>query len=81
MKTKAQIYRAADQHLCFRYIDSTIPLLHKFKTSKPLAIFGGCKAQFVSDLVGHPEDRFSHDVAHMKMLFQHTCLSDDAVCP
>ena len=22
-------YRAADQHLCFRYIDSTVPLLSK----------------------------------------------------
>ena len=33
-KTKAQIscvYRAGDQRLCFRCIDSTIPLLHKSK--------------------------------------------------
>ena len=49
--------READQRLCFRYTDSTIPLL-----SKPLAIFCGCTARFVSDLVGNP-DRFSHNEA------------------
>ena len=27
---------------------------------KPLAIFCGCTARFVSGLVGNPEDRFSH---------------------
>ena len=41
----------ADQRLCFRYTDSTIPLLPKLK---PLAIFCGCTALFVSDLVGNP---------------------------
>ena len=40
--------READQRLCFRYIDSTIPLL-----SKPLAIFCSCTALFVSDQVGN----------------------------
>ena len=50
--------RKADQRLCFRYTDSTIPLL-------PLAIFCGYTAQFVSDLVGNPEDRFSHNKAHV----------------
>ena len=38
--------READQRLCFRYTDSTIPLL-----AKPLAISSGCAAWFVSDLV------------------------------
>ena len=34
MKTKTQIgNREADQHLCFRYTDSTIPLLHKSEIS------------------------------------------------
>ena len=28
---------------------------------KPLAIFCECTAEFVSDLVGNPEDRFSRD--------------------
>ena len=32
---------------------------------KPLAIFRGCTARFVSDLVGNPEDRFSHNEAHI----------------
>ena len=31
---------------------------------KPLAIFSGCTAQFVSDLVGHPEDRVSLNAAN-----------------
>ena len=38
--------RTADQRLCFRHIDIIIPLL-----PKPLAIFCGDIAQFVSDLV------------------------------
>ena len=40
--------READQRLCFRYIDSTIPLL-----SKPLAMFCSCTAWFLSDVVGN----------------------------
>ena len=28
------------------------------------AILCGCTAQFVSDLIGNPEDRFSHNEAH-----------------
>ena len=30
---------------------------------KPLSIFCGCTARFVTDLVRNPEDRFSPDVA------------------
>ena len=52
--------READQRHCFRFIDSTIPLL-----SKPLAIFCGCTAGFVSDMIGNLEDRFSHNEAHI----------------
>ena len=52
--------RTADQHLCFCYIDSTI-----FRNFKPLAILCGCTDRFVPDLVGNPEDRFSHDESHM----------------
>ena len=37
--------REANQQLCFRYTDSTIPVL-----SKSLAIFCACTARFVSDL-------------------------------
>ena len=43
--------READQRLCFRYLDSTIPLPSKYKISKPPAISSGCTAWFVSDLV------------------------------
>ena len=57
--------RTADQRLCFHYIDSTIPLLSKSKKIQPLAIFCGCRARFVSDLVGNPEDRFSRVAAQL----------------
>ena len=60
--------READQHLCFGYTDSTIPLLPiiKIQNFQPLAIFCNCTAWFVSDLVGNPEDWFSHKEAHVK---------------
>ena len=56
--------READQRLCFRYTDSAIPLLPKSEISR-LAIFSGCTARFMSDLVGNPEDRFSHNEAQL----------------
>ena len=49
-------YREAVQGLCFRYTDSTIPLLPKISN---------CTAQFVWYLVGNPEDLFSHNKAHI----------------
>ena len=49
--------READQRLCFRYTDSTIPLLPKSKNFKPLAIFSDCTAGIVLDLVGNPKVR------------------------
>ena len=55
--------RTADQRLCFRYSDTTIPLL-----SKPLTIFCSCTAWFVSDQVGNPEDRVSHNEAQIESL-------------
>ena len=60
--------READRRLCFRYTDSTIPLLPKIRNFKPLAIFCGCTALFVSDLVGNPEDRFSHNEAYIVVI-------------
>ena len=53
--------READQRLCFRYSDSTVPLLLKSKIS----IFCSCTARFVSDLfenhiVGFPTSRLIH---------------------
>ena len=54
----------ADQRLCFRYTDSTIPplLTQNFKI---LAFFCECIGHFVLDLVGKSEDRFSRDAAHV----------------
>ena len=52
---------AADQHLCFRYIGSTMPLL-----PKPLAIFLLPYSMVVSGQVGNPEGRFSRDAAQGK---------------
>ena len=43
--------RTTDQHLYFRYTDSTIPLLPESKNFKPLAISSSCTAWFVSDPV------------------------------
>ena len=57
---------AADQRLCFRFMDSAIPLLSKSEIS--LAFFCGCTAGFVSDLVKNPEDRFSPNEAHFILL-------------
>ena len=51
--------KGADQlqgNHCFRYIDSTMPLLPNFK---PLANFCGHTGWFVSDLVDNAQDRFS----------------------
>ena len=45
-------YRAADQSLCFCYVDSTIPLICKSEI-KPLAVFYGCTTWFALDLVGN----------------------------
>ena len=42
----------ADQRLCFRYSDSTIPLL-LIQNFKLLALFCDCTGRFVSDLFGN----------------------------
>ena len=63
-RSASRCYREADLRLCFRYLDSTIPLLSKLRNFKPLAIFCSCTAWFVSDQVANPEDRFSHNEAH-----------------
>ena len=53
--------READQRLYFHYTDSTIPLLPKSEISS-------LWPSSVSDLVGNPEDRFSHNEAQMANL-------------
>ena len=57
--------READQRVCFRYTDSTIPLLSKSEIFKLLAIFCGCTAWFVSELVENPEYWFSQNGAQI----------------
>ena len=57
----------ADHRFCFRYIDSTIPLLSKSENFKPLAIFCSCTAWFVSDQVGNQNVGF--------LMTQHICSS------
>ena len=67
----------ADQRLCFRYTDSTIPLLLKFKI---LAFFCDCTGRFVLDLVGNPEARFSRVAASNKCFyFTANCSNDDCL--
>ena len=60
--------REVDQRLCFRYTDSTIPLLPKSKNFKLLSIFCGCIVWFVSKLVENPEDWLSQNEAHLVLL-------------
>ena len=59
---------AADQCLCFRYIDNTIPLIPECVISRRLASFCvcDCTARFVSNLVGNTEDRICRDAAQIK---------------
>ena len=59
-KTKVQIICAADQHLCFHFINSIIPLL-KLESS-----FCGRTERFESDLVDYPKDRFSYDATQFR---------------
>ena len=56
----------ADQRLSFGYMDSVIPF-YLNPNFKSLAIFCTCIAWFVSDLVGNPEDQFSHNEAQLKV--------------
>ena len=70
--------READQRLCFRYTDSAIPLLLK---SEIPSIFCGCKARFVSDLVGNREDRFSYNEAQICLLALNEMVSVGTILP
>ena len=65
--------READQHLCFHYTDSTIPLLSKSEVSSIKLSSVAVQPGFVLDLVGNPEDRFSHNEAHMINRTLHSC--------
>ena len=56
---RKQRRRSADQHICFRYTDSTIPLPSKSEISSlyPSSV------TVRGPVVGNPEDRFSRDEA------------------
>ena len=78
--------READQRLCFCYTDTTYPLLSKSENFKLLAIFCGCTARFVWDLVGNLKDRFSHNEAQMMLvelqtiMIRQSLLMEDLFC-
>ena len=55
---------AADQRLFSPY-GKYNPSSTEVRNFKPLAIFCDCTARFVLDLVRNPEDRFSHNEAHL----------------
>ena len=57
--------READQRLCFRYIDSTIPLLPIYEISSLQPSSVAIQPGLCRDLVGNPKDRFSQNKAHM----------------
>ena len=65
-KTKTQISCAVTAQLISAFVFAIRiinPSTNYFRNFQPLAIFCGCTDRFVSDLVGNPEDRFSHKEA------------------
>ena len=68
-KTKTQISFVVTAKLISAFVFATRIVQSLFYLNfKPLAILCGCTARFVSDLVGNPEDRFSHNEAHLVIL-------------
>ena len=69
VKTKAQISCAVTAQLISVFVFATYivynPSTFKIRNFKPLA----CTARFVSDLVGNPEDWYSHNPAHLMIYF------------
>ena len=57
--------RMSDFVFAIRIVQSLYYIIRNFK---PLAIFCGCTAWFVSDLVENPEDRFPYNEAHLWLL-------------
>ena len=66
--------READQRLCFRYIDSTIPILSKSEILR-LAIFCSCRAWFVSVQVGNQNVGF----LMTQLICTHLDINDDNI--
>ena len=59
---KLRSNQIANQHLCFSYMDSTIPLLHDYRKIKANAIFIGRTPWFMSGIAVNSEERFSFDM-------------------
>ena len=68
-KTKTQISFAVTAKLISAFVFATriVQALYSLllRNFKPLDIFCGCTAGFVSDLVENPEDRFSQNEAQI----------------
>ena len=68
VKTKAQNSCAVAAQLISAFVFAT-QIVHpssiQIRDFKLLPIFCGCTGQFVSDLVGNTETRFSHVAAHL----------------
>ena len=69
----------ADLRLCFRQLDSTVPLFLNPKF-QPLAIFCGCTARFVSDLAGMPKTVFFFTTS-LELLDIVVSIRYNGVCP
>ena len=68
LHTRKQRRRSASRKLISAFVYATWieqPLYFIYTKFQASAILCGCAAWFVSDLVGNPEDRFSHNEAHM----------------
>ena len=55
----------ADQRLFFRYTETTIPLLPKSEISSMYPSSMAVQPGLCGNLVGNPEDRFSHNEAQL----------------
>ena len=75
-KTKTQISFAVTAKLISAFVFATriVQSLYSLnpKIQAPRAIFCGCTARFVSDLVGNPEDRFSQNEALFTQIIRET---------
>ena len=70
-KTKTQISFVATAKLIIAFVFATRIVQYLYflnpKFQAKLAILCDCTARLLSDLVGNPEDRFSHNEAHLIM--------------
>ena len=67
--------READQRLCFRYTDSTIPLLSKSEISSPKASSVAVQPGLCGTWSKIPKDRFSQNEAHITPVFNFNKMS------